>query len=375
MSGDGGRRSFDCDHNAGAPVDPVVLAEFVAIERDTPGNPASTHAPGRRARAVLEAARERIANTFGLAAIDVVFTSGGTEAANLAVLGLGDPGRRVALSPAEHPAVFEPAQVRGVLPWSVDAHGITLLTPPPEPVGLLCCVHALSELNTLQPVDEAAEMADELGVPLFVDAAQTLGRVSLVGVVASGAVVALSPHKCGGLRGHGVLLGRDLHRHLRPLLRGGGQELGLRPGTQSPALAMANAVAIERAVAETSLRAERMFTARAAFLAGLEQSGVVHRLLTPLRHSVPNTAMLHFPGVDGRNLLPALDLAGVHASHGSACSSGSPTPPRILRAIGLDDGEARACVRISLGCMQEPSTSHDAGRRTGDVVRTRQQKK
>lgn len=372
--GDGGRRGFHCDHNAGAPVDPDVLAEFVAIERDTPGNPASAHAPGRRARAVLEAARERIANTFGLGAVDVVFTSGGTEAANLAVLGLGDAALPVALSPAEHPAVFEPAQARGVRLWGVDAHGITVLTPPGA-VGLVCCVHAQSELGSLQPVAQAAELASALSVPLFVDAAQTLGRVPLHDVIASGAAVALSPHKCGGLRGHGVLLGHDLQHRLRPLLRGGGQELGLRPGTQSPALAMANARAIERAVATTTERAQHMLAARAAFLGGLTDTGVAHRLLTPLAASVPNTAMLHFPGVDGRNLLPALDLAGVHASHGSACSSGSPTPPRILAAIGLEDAAARACVRFSLGWMEEPNTSHDAGRRVGEVVRARQQKK
>jgi cysteine desulfurase len=172
-----------------------------------------------------------------------------------------------------------------------------------------------------------------------------------------------------------VLFGRGLQHHLRPLLRGGGQESGLRPGTQSPALAAANALAIERAVAATEERAQRMLAARTAFLAGLAASGVVHRVLTPLARSLPNTVMVHFAQIDGRNLLPTLDLAGVRASHGAACSSGSPTPPRILSALGLDDATARACVRFSLGADAEPSTSHDAGARAGGVVRRRQEKK
>jgi cysteine desulfurase len=110
-------------------------------------------------------------------------------------------------------------------------------------------------------------------------------------------------------------------------------------------------------------------------LAGLAASGVVHRVLTPLARSLPNTVMVHFAQIDGRNLLPTLDLAGVRASHGAACSSGSPTPPRILSALGLDDATARACVRFSLGADAEPSTSHDAGARAGGVVRRRQEKK
>ncbi|MBL8739027.1 MAG: aminotransferase class V-fold PLP-dependent enzyme [Planctomycetes bacterium] len=365
---------YFCDHNAGAPVLPEVLERFVAVERDCPGNPASSHAAGRRARAVLEDARERIAAVFGLAAGDVLFVSGGTEAANLAVTGLGDPNLPVLLSPAEHPAVREPAERRGLHEWQVDADGATRVTEPSVPVGLVACVHAQSELGTLQPVEAAAALAGRLGLPLFVDAAQTLGRCPVAPVLALASAVALSPHKCGGLRGHGVLMGHGLQHQLRPLLVGGGQEFGLRPGTQSPALAAANAFAIERAAAETEVRAARMHAAREAFLGGLAASGAVHRLLTPRARSLPNTAMLHFPGIDGRNLLPTLDLAGVFASHGSACSSGSPMPPRILRAIGLDDETARACVRFSLGWSDDTRTSQDAGRHTGEVVRRRQQK-
>lgn len=362
-------RAAFCDFNAGAPASAEVLAAFVEAERKCPGNPASTHAPGRAARAVLEDARQRIASALGVAAADIVFTSGATEAANVAVLGLGDERLPVALSPVEHPAVYEPAQVRGVCTWSVDGDGTVQLREPGAPVGLLCVAHAQSELGTVQPVAAAAELAAALGVPLFVDAAQTLGRLPLQPVVDAGACLALSPHKAGGLRGHGVLLGHDLHRRLRPLLRGGAQELGLRAGTQSPALAAANAIAIEHALREQPARAARMADARAAFLAGVASSGVTHRVLTPLAASLPNTAMLHFPYIDGRNLVPSLDLAGVHASHGSACSSGAPTPPRILSAIGLHESDARACVRFSFGWNDDATTLREVGARAGTIAR------
>lgn len=369
----GGSDAF-CDVNAGAPALPGVLAAFVAAERDAPGNPASAHGAGRRARGVLEAARQRIATALGVAAADVVFTSGGTESANLAVHGLGDPGLPVAASAVEHPAVLEAVLLRGLVAWPVGPDAVVQLAAPVRPVGLVCLAHAQGEVGSLQPVDAAAALADSLAVPLFVDAAQTLGRVPLSPVVDSGAVLALSPHKAGGLRGHGVLLGHDLHRRLRPLLRGGGQELGLRPGTQSPSLAAANALAIELAVAEQEVRAARMAAARAELLAGIAASGVAHRVLTPLDRSLPNTAMLAFPGIDGRNLVPTLDLSGVHASHGSACSTGAPTPPAILAAIGLDDATARACVRFSLPWWEEPTRWRDVGVRVGEVIAARQKK-
>lgn len=374
LAGSGTEGPWFCDANAGVPVLPEVLEEFAATERRCPGNPASVHAPGRAARAALEAARDRIAQALGLAGVDVVFTSGGTEAANLAVHGLGDPKLPVLLAEVEHPAVREPAAVRGCELWSVDDQGTACVVQPNRRIGLVCLVHAQSELGTLQPVGAAAEVAHQLQAPLFVDAAQTLGRVPLAEVCARATALALSPHKAGGLRGFGVLAGRGLAGHLRPFLRGGSQEQGLRPGTTSPALAAANALAIERAIAAQAARAEAMRSVRGAFLAGLAESGVAHRVVTPLAASLPNTAMVVFHAVDGRNLLPALDLAGVHASHGSACSSGAPTPPRILTAIGCAPAEARAAVRFSFDGSGSIERWRRAGRTAGAVVRSRQEK-
>lgn len=366
--------SIFCDFNAGAPALPEVIETFVSVERSCPANPASAHGPGRRARAALEAARAQIAAALDLDADDVLFTSGGTEAANLAVLGLGDVALPVLLAPTEHPAVFEAAQQRGITSWSIDAQGRAQVTRPEGPVGLICLVHAQSELGTLQPIGAAATLAAELGVPLLVDAAQTLGRIPLGDPLRSGAAIILSPHKCGGLRGHGVLAGRDLSSRVRPLLRGGGQELGLRPGTQSPALAAANAMAIELAVREQAQRSAQMARNRAAFLHGLQQSRVRHDVLTPLEDSLPNTAMVLFHDVEGRSLLPTLDLHGVHASHGSACSSGAPTPPRVLLSIGLQERAARAAVRFSFGWGARDDELIEAAMHIGAVLVDRAKK-
>lgn len=368
------RTGVFCDYNAGAPPLPEVVATFAEIEASHPANPSSAHTPGRAARALLEAARARIGAVLGLPAEDVLFTSGGTESANLAVLGLGDPELPVLHAEVEHPAVAESAAVRGVVRWAVDPQGRAIVAAPDRPVGLVALTHAQSEVGSIQPIAQAIVLAQDLGVPCLVDAAQSLGRLALEEAIGGGAVVALSPHKCGGLRGFGVLAGDQLSARLRPLLRGGGQELGLRPGTQSPALAVANALAIERAIAEREARAAAMAANRSAFRSGLSVSGVLHEVLTPWESSLPNTLMVRFESVEGRSLLPALDLDGVYASHGSACSSGAPTPPRVLRAMGLDEASARACVRFSFGWHAATDELEAAARRAGARIHARQKK-
>ena len=336
-----------CDANAGVPALPEVVDEFIRVEQQFPANPSSAHAAGRRARGALEQARELIAQVMQVAREDVVFTSGGTEAGNLAIRGLGDTNLPVLMGDLEHPAVHESAAQRGTISWDVDESGCVVVTNPRGPVGLVAVVHAQSEVGTLQKVEEAAAIAADCAAPVFVDAAQTLGRVPLGPVINTGAAVALSPHKAGGLRGNGVLVGHDVHKRLRPLMYGGGQELGLRPGTPSVALAAANAMATMLAVRDRERRAEVMLRNRAAFHDALMATGCPAQVLTPLQQSIPNTIMMCFESVEGRSLLPALDLAGVQASHGSACSSGSPTPPRVLAAMKVSEQLARACVRFS----------------------------
>lgn len=353
------------DHNAATPVDPRVLQRFVEIEQRCPGNPGSPHGSGRESRAVLEKARSRLAEVLGVADADVCFVSGGTEANNIAVTGSGDPEKSVLLSEVEHPSVLEACEARGRILWEVDPQGRARVVDPGCPVGLICLVHGQNEVGSLQPVTDAADLADALGVPLHVDASQTLGRVPLNDVLERADSVTLSAHKAGGLMGMGVLVVRGGAGGLRPLMKGGAQEHGLRPGTTSPALAAATALAVEFAVTEQAARARAMQVARQAFEVPLENAEA--QRITP-EQSLPNTVMLMFPGVDGRNLLPALDIQGLEASQGSACSAGSPRPPRVLRAMGLTEEQARACVRFSFCHRDLPENTAKSGAGVADIV-------
>ncbi len=350
--------SIYLDHNATTPVDPRVLERFCEVESRCGANPSSGHGPGRRARAVVEDACLQVAEALGCDADQVYFVSGGTEANNLAVLGLGTPDLPVLCAPTEHASVREPAHRRGMVSWSVDAGGAALVETPQVPVGLLCLVHGQSEVGTIQPVVEARALANNLSLPLHVDAAQTLGRIDLREAVGLADSLALSPHKAGGLRGQGVLIQRGVT--IQPLMTGGGQEGGLRPGTLSPALCAASALAVELSQAEWHQRAQRMAAARSALLLQLQELEHV-RVLTPMANSLPNTVMLAIDGIDGRTLMPALDLAGLAVSHGSACATGSPQPPDILMAMGLPEDAARACIRISTSHRTETSLAEHAG--------------
>lgn len=263
--------------------------------------------------------------------------------------------------------------MRGIVAWAVDTEGRARIEPPAQPVSLVCLVHAQSEVGSVQPVAAAVALAARLAVPLHVDAAQTVGRLPLDELEPVDSI-ALSPHKFGGLRGVGVLLVRDAAARLRPLLRGGGQEHGLRPGTVSPALAASTALALDLALDEQPARSSRMAGARRACLQELDRSGIDYRCVTPLHDSVPNTAMLNFPGLDGRLLLPALDLAGIAAAHGSACSSGSASPPAVLAAMGLTTSAARGCVRVSFGRDDHDGFGAQAGAAIAAVVGRLQKK-
>ncbi|GAB4136118.1 MAG: cysteine desulfurase family protein [Planctomycetota bacterium] len=359
---------YDLDHNSTTPVDPRVLEAFLEIERSGPANPASLHGSGRRARGIVEDSRKRIAELLGRRPDEVVFTSGGTESNNLAVRGVGDPSLPVLLGEVEHPSVLQPARGRGLRLWRTDPSGRVRIEPPAGAVGLLCLVHAQSETGAVQPIGQASALARSLGVPLHVDAAQSLGRLPLADVLAAADTVALSPHKAAGLRGIGILLFRRGVAVPRPLMLGGGQEMGIRPGTQSPALCFSAARCVELAVAETERRARLASEAKSAFLDALSATGVDSSVVSPTDGVLPNTIMIRFGGIDGRSLLPALDLAGVEASHGSACSSGAPEPPLVLRAMGFSEEDARCCVRFSFGWTGSREDARRAGRLVGEVV-------
>ena len=356
---------IDLDHDATTPVDPRVLDRFLGVEAACPGNPSSAHAAGRRARLVLEDARTEVATALGIDSDAVVFVSGGTEANHCAIRGLGDATLPLLTSIGEHKSVHAAAESRGLVLWKIDREARAVVERPLEGVGLVALGHAQGEVGALQPIRAAAELARELGVPFHVDAAQTLGRVPLLEPLRSADTVSISAHKAGGLRGASVLL--VLGARPRPLLTGGGQEGGLRSGTVSPSLAAATARAIALAVAELGPRAAAMRAARDALAEELDERVPLERL-TPHGEELPNTLLVRFPGIDGHALLPALDLAGVLASAGSACSSGAPEPPAVLLAMGYAVADARCCVRFSTAPATGIETARDAARRIAAVV-------
>jgi cysteine desulfurase len=334
------------DYNATAPLLPTARdAMLAAIEV---GNPSSAHAAGRAARAVLEGARRTIADVLAVAPSSVCFTSGATEANNLALLGAVVAGGHVVTTPIEHASVLGPVRElerRGAtVSWlPVDAAGqvtadavAAALRPN---TALVSIGWANGEIGTVQPIADIAAVCHERGVLLHVDAAQAVGRLPVR--AADVDLCTVAAHKLGGPVGIGALIVRR-GVALRPLLRGGEQERGLRPGTENAAAAagFAAAIASPRLTALDGLR-DRLWQA-IADIEGLRGHG-------PLAGGLPNTLNVGVAGLAGETLVAALDLEGVCASVGSACAAGSGEPSYVLRAIGCDETAARGGVRFSLG--------------------------
>ena len=351
------------DHNACTPVDPRVLERFLEVELACPANPGSLHGAGRRSRGVIQEARYQVADILGVSPDYVFFMSGGTEANNLIIRGAGDLALPVLSSVAEHPSVLVAAERRGLVEWGILPNGTVQVAAPDQPVGLIALTHGQNEVGSLQPVADAALVAETCAAPLHIDASQTLGRCELKDVVLVADSITLSTHKAGGLRGCAVLI--DRNPTIQPLLYGGAQQLARRPGTESASLIAATAFAVELAVSEQESRARAMQAARDAFLSELE--GGLSHVLTPA-NSLPNTAMVLFEGIDSKRLLPALDMAGIEASQGSACSSGSPTPPPVLIAMGLSDDATRSCVRFSFSHHDSPAKVIQGARLVNSVI-------
>src|SRR5690242_4120987 len=355
------------DHAATTPMLPEALEAYVATAREL-GNASSLHAPGRKARRVVEESRERIAAALGSRPGEVVFTSGGTESDNLAVKGIfwdrnaADERRvRVLSTGVEHHAVLDPLQwledegaaELELLP--VDATGALVvdglrdsIEPAPESVGLVTVMWANNEVGTLQPVEEVVILAHAHGIPVHTDAVQAVGAVP-VDFAASGVdALTLTAHKLGGPYGVGALVVR---RELTatPLLHGGGQERGIRSGTiDVPAIA-AFATAVELAVKRRVEHAARMVALRDDLVARvLEVVPDAHLNGDPV-HRLPGNAHLSFPGCEGDSLLMLLDHRGIECSTGSACSAGVPQPSHVLLAMGRDEAEARSSLRFTLG--------------------------
>ena len=354
------------DACAATPPDAEVLARMLERQTRVWANPSSVHPAGIAAAELLERSRQRLLNCLGWPDGQVVFTSGGTEADNLAVLGVGrslSPGRLL-ISPFEHPAVSAATSQLQLEGWQVEilplaAHGQVdllvlekLLEPPTQMVSI---AWASSELGTLQPMNEIAELCAAAGVVLHSDAVQVIGQLPLGRLVPIAPdLLSISAHKFQGPRGVGALvLKREIP--LRPQLVGGGQESGLRSGTQSPWLAAALVDALERRESQQPELALELQILRDGLLNRLvSRSGTTLSGSIDLDQRLPHHISLLMSNdngdpVSGRTIVRLLAEHGVAISAGSACSSGQDLPSPSLLACGFSSRQARSGIRISLG--------------------------
>ena len=356
------------DHAATTPIAAEALA-VLTRELARTGNPSSLHGSGRRARRSVEDAREAIAAAAGAHPSEVIFTSGGTEADNLAVKGLywarraEKPERtRILCSAVEHHAVLDAVEwlerhEGAEVTWlPVDSDGVvdlaalgSALSRNPETIALVSVMWANNEVGTIQPVREVVAAAHAAGVPVHSDAVQAFGSLP-VDFRASGLdAMSISGHKIGGPVGVGaLLLGRAVK--LTPVMHGGGQERDVRSGTLDTASIAAFAAAAEAAAAKLPEEATRIAALRDRLIEGV-LAAVPEAVLrgAPGPGRLPGNAHFTFPGCEGDSLLFLLDLAGVESSTGSACTAGVPRPSHVLLAMGLDEDTARGAQRFTLG--------------------------
>lgn len=340
------------DYNATTPVKPAV-ARAVAEALAEVGNPSSVHGFGRAARRAVEDARARVAALLGCDPAAIVFTSGGTEANNLALGGCG--GRRLLVSAVEHPSVLDAARAlaREVAILPVDGEGLVDLPAlaseleRSEGPALVSVMLANNETGVIQPVAEIAEIAHERGALFHCDAVQGPGRIPL-DVMASGAdILSVSAHKLGGPKGVGALvLAREVELEARQI--GGGQERSRRAGTENVPGIVGFGVAAALAL-EDLAEAARLAALRDEFEARLAAVDAGVRVFGAGAPRLPNTSCVTMPGVPAETQVMALDLEGVAVSAGSACSSGKVEPSHVLRAMGASETAAASAIRVSLG--------------------------
>jgi cysteine desulfurase len=364
------------DNAATTPLSDASRAAMEPFLGERFGNASSVHAPGREARKAVDEARERVAAAVGARPDEVVFTSGGTEADNLALKGAAWHGReqgrdRIVVTKIEHHAVLDPAhwlarqgfEVREV---GVDANGVVLLDALAEAIdartAIVSVMWANNEVGSVQPVEQAAKIARDAGAVLHSDAVQGVPWLD-VDVEGAG-LLTLSAHKLGGPKGVGALIVRRGVK-IQPLLHGGGQEREVRSGTYNVAGIAGFGAAVEYWVANRAAWGERLSALRDR-LQGSITSGLSGVRVDALgAERLPNNLHLLIEGIDGESLILLLDGAGIAASQGSACSSGAAEPSHVLAAMGVKRELARGALRLTLG---PGTTEADVDRASAAVV-------
>ncbi len=354
------------DYNATTPLDPRVLEAMMPYLKEGFGNPSSIHSHGSAAKAALDEARERTAALLGAGAREIIFTSGGSEGNNLAIKGAsfaegGRGGKHLVTTKVEHDSTLDAfvfLETRGfkVTYLGVDKYGLVDLDELREAVTdetrLVSIIHANNETGAVMPMEDIAAVVKEKGALLHLDAVQAAGKIEMDLKSIGADLVSISAHKFYGPKGAGALYVRDgLARRLSlaPLIHGGGQERGLRSGTENvPAIAGLGKAA-ELALGELDGDRERVGRLRDELYARISAGAGGVTLNGPTDTIVRNTLNLSFQGVNGGSLAMALDLEGIAVSTGSACSEGNVDPSHVLLAMGRTRQEAHSSVRFSLG--------------------------
>ncbi|AKR43602.1 cysteine desulfurase family protein [Methylophilus sp. TWE2] len=344
------------DHNSTTALKSQVLEAMLPWLTQPSGNPTSRHVYGRNAKDAMDLARKQIADCVGVQASQVVFTSGGTEANNFAIKGITanlSPAQLL-ISAIEHPCVTRPAQSLAWHDWkvaqlAVDHQGVIDLAQAEQALktrtGLVSAMLANNETGAIQPIAELAALAKAHGALLHTDAVQAFGKIevnmSILGVHA----MTISSHKIGGPVGVGALI-LDKRVDIAPLLHGGGQERGLRSGTENVAGIIGFAQACQLAMQTLVSRQDNVISLRRQLEAGLKTIGA--KIFSPDVRRLPNTSFFAISNIEGETLVTALDKAGFAVASGSACSSDSTEPSHVLLAMGIEPDLARGAVRVSL---------------------------
>jgi cysteine desulfurase len=358
-----GLKKIYLDHNATTPMAPEVLDIVVDILRNQIGNPSSVHSTGRSARVLVDEAREQVASLIGASPSEIVFTSGGTEANNFALLGValakGKTGGHIVTSQIEHPSILNPCRQLENLGFVVDRLRVdgqgrldldALENCLTESTLLVSLQHANSETGVLQDLEKIERIVKKKSVLLHTDAVQSVGKIPIRVQDISVDMLSMSAHKLNGPKGVGALFIRNGSPELFSPVCGGSQEKKRRGGTENVAGIVGFGKACElaqsrlnsHAFSQLSSLRDHFYQLVSSLVSGVEIFG-------DLENKLPNTLNLGFEGVEGDTLLIGLDMAGVAVSTGSACSSGSGLPSPVLTAMGIPFNKINSSIRFSFG--------------------------
>ena len=362
------------DHNATTPLDPFVFEAMLPFLRENFANPSATYSAGRNARRAVELAREQVAAALDADPSEVIFTSSGSEANNLLIRGYtdawiseGNAPQHLACSQIEHACVAQPMHALAGVGWSVSPLGVTaagvvehdIVAELPSDTRLLSVMLANNETGALQPVETLSQVFKQSRnepVCFHTDAVQALGKhpLNFRQLNTSGVdAITVSAHKVGGPKGAAALI-RARQVPLLPLVYGGGQEAGLRSGTENVAAIVGLGVACSRAVSDLELRTSQARKLQHHLEAWLKSRGAV--IFAAAAERLPNTTFAAFPGIDGETLVSLLDRQGIAIASGAACGSGKQGVSAVLLAMGVDPVLAKGAIRISLGMMPSGAT-------------------